>query len=133
MGREAARLTATYDGSLALLNQKHDAFAQLVATGLPASRAYGAAGYKGKANTTARACSSALLSQHTVSKRAAYLRPINGAKVESAIQGMVASITDRVERIRGYGIRRQAMLELMKARANDMANAGCRGHGNKHF
>ena len=120
MGPKVTQRAEGYDGTLALPNPKHEAFAQAVATGIPASKAYVAAGYKAKNNKTARACSSSLLSRSEVTGRVAHLKPTHDAEFQRQVQITVTDkIHDRVERIRGYAERWAAMRELMRQRAAD--------------
>lgn len=71
---------------LALQNAKHEHFAQLVANGEPAARAYEIAGYSGKG---AKQSAARLLTDASICDRVAHLRSIKVASIEKATAAVV--------------------------------------------
>ena len=71
---------------LPLKNAKHEHFAQLVANGEPAARAYETAGYSGKG---AKQSAARLLTAADVCDRVAHLRSIKVEKIEKATAAVV--------------------------------------------
>lgn len=106
-----------------LSNKNQEAFAQMVASGLAYHKAYAAAGFKAKNTTTATSLSCRMLSNDIVNARVSHLR--KGYDQVFAVEitrKAIGNITDRVERIKGYGLQLQLLLELMAERAADPLN-----------
>lgn len=120
MATPAAQAPPSFDGSIPLLNPKHETFAQLIAAGFGPAKAYTTAGYKAKNVGVAGAESYKLLKNPLIIQRVASLKPAADAKVATQLQLIVAGkIHERVERIRGYDERKRLMYQLMQDRAND--------------
>lgn len=111
------------DPTQPLPNIKHEAFAHMVASGVPAYKSYTAVGFKAKTDGVAASCGSLLLNEPSVYARVSLLRKGYDQQFATEIsRKVVGNITDRVERIKGYALRRQLLLELMAERAQDPAN-----------
>lgn len=111
------------DPTQPLQNKKYEALAQMVASGVPAYKSYVAVGFKAKTDSAAGTMASDILLRPDVNARLTYLR--KGYDQAFAIEisrKVVSNITDRVERIKGYALRRQLLLELMAERAQDPQN-----------
>lgn len=81
-------------------NPKHEAFAQIVASGAPGYVAYTQAGYAAKTDAVARACASRLLATENVALR---VRELQAA---SAVEAVVtaADLSEQLEDIRKKAI-----------------------------
>lgn len=111
------------DPTQALENKKHEALVQMVASGVPAYKSYTAVGFKAKTDSAAGTMASEILLRPDVNARLTHLR--KGYDQQFALEisrKVISNITDRVERVKGYALRRQLLLELMAERAQDPLN-----------
>jgi phage terminase small subunit len=102
----------------ALKNRRHEEFCRRVVAGEPAAQAYIAAGFS---RAGARQGASRLLTTVNIATRIAELKPAADKQRQEVLeQHIVGTIKERAARIQGYNDRRQALYDVIAARARDL-------------